>query len=464
MTQDPTPPTPDSPANTNDSARGIPPSPAPSGATPNAGASAGMQGMEGQSIDSPAPPHAVDPRVSPAQTNRDAQVNRAAPGCGCGCGSTSAPESCDGAASAQPPFTWVDAFLATPGPRTWREAGILWAKGVCMGTADIIPGVSGGTIAFITGIYESFLNAIASVDLVTIRQFFSGSWKACLSRIHLRFLLVLLCGIGVAIVSTARIVHYVIEYHPVQTWSFFFGLIVASAIILAKEVKGWSVARVGLLVGGIVFAWWMTGLIPVETPRALWFIFLCGVVSICAMVLPGLSGSFLLVILGQYFYITGMIKDPFVPAHMLVILVFMSGWVVGIAGFSRFLKWLLARRHEATMCVLTGFLIGALRKVWPWKHPVEVLETEKGGRVLAEVLRWPWTYTEGYTPRVYLQEGLERVPVEHVEAVRHASAHLPEAVGLAVLGVVLVLVLEWWANRLQGQAPTEPDLSNHTAG
>lgn len=463
MTQDPTPPAPDSPSNTNDPARGVPPSPALSGATPNADTSAGMASAEGQSADAAATPHADDARVSPLQFDGDAPASRAAPGCGCGGGSASAAESCAGAAVAQPPATWEDAFLATPGPRTWRDAGILWAKGVCMGTADIIPGVSGGTIAFITGIYESFLSAVASVDLMAIRHFFSGSWKACLARIHLRFLLVLLCGIGLAVVSTAKIVRYAMDFHPVQTWSFFFGLIVASTIILAREVKAWSVARILLLLFGIAFAWWMTGLIPVETPRELWFIFLCGVVSICAMVLPGLSGSFLLVILGQYFYIMGMIPPPFVLAHMLVILVFMSGWVVGIAGFSRFLKWLLARWHEATMCVLTGFLIGALRKVWPWKHPVEVLRTAKDERVLAEVLRWPWTYTDEYTPRVYVQEGLERIPVAHVEEVTHASAHLPEALGLMVLGVVLVLVLEWWANRLQRAARTIPPTMD-TAG
>lgn len=373
------------------------------------------------------------------------------------------------AANTPPPATWRDAFFATPGPRTWRDAVILWGKGVCMGTADIIPGVSGGTIAFITGIYESFLNAIASVDLKAIRQFLSGSWKSCLARIHLRFLLVLLFGIGLAVVSTAKVVRYAMDFHPVQTWSFFFGLIVASAIILAREVKGWGVARILLLLGGIVFAWWMTGLIPVETPRALWFIFLCGVVSICAMVLPGLSGSFLLVILGQYYYITGMISNPFVPAHMLVILVFMGGWVVGITGFSRFLKWLLARWHEATMCVLTGFLIGALRKVWPWRHPEEVLRRAgENDRTLVEVLRWPETYTQPYTQQVYIQEGVERIPLEGLETVTKASAHLPEAIGLAVLGVVLVLVLEWWANRLHGQGqeqiPARPELPNHTAG
>ncbi len=242
-----------------------------------------------------------------------------------------------------------------------------------MGTADIIPGVSGGTIAFITGIYQQLLNAVASANLNTLHLALRGQLKAALATVHLRFLLVLLAGIVVAVVSTARLMHTLLRDFPIETWSLFFGLILASIWYVGKEVKQWTSNAVAFVLIGALFAYMVVGMIPVRTPESAWFLFLCGSIAICAMILPGLSGSFLLLILGKYQFITGAIRDPFAEGHLQALGAFLVGCVVGILGFSRVLKYCLAHYYNATVCVLTGLMIGAMRKVWPWKV---VLESE----------------------------------------------------------------------------------------
>ncbi|MCA9543677.1 MAG: DUF368 domain-containing protein [Myxococcales bacterium] len=274
---------------------------------------------------------------------------------------------------AETPATLKDAVMASPGPRTPKEAGLLAAKGFAMGTADIIPGVSGGTIAFITGIYGQLLAAINSVNGAALKALLKFDLKGLFAQVHVRFLVVLLFGIGTAVISTARLMHYLMDEHPVPTWALFFGLILASALVVGREVEGATKpANVAGVVLGAVGAYVFVGLIPVETPTAPWFLFLSGMIAICAMILPGLSGSFLLLILGKYAYVTGAIKDPFAAGSLLIIVTFGAGAVVGLLGFSRILGWLLEHFRPLTMAVLTGFMIGALRKVWPYK---EVLET-----------------------------------------------------------------------------------------
>ena len=240
-----------------------------------------------------------------------------------------------------------------------------------MGSADIIPGVSGGTIAFITGIYSQWLAAITSINLAFFKKVLRLDLKGALAEIHLRFLFPLLLGIGIAIVSTARLMHYLITQHGVLTWSLFFGLILASIYVVGKEIERWK-GNTFVFVGiGALGAFFIVGLIPVTTPESWWFILLSGIIAICAMVLPGLSGSFILLILGKYEFVTGAIKNPFNLENIVIILLFASGCVVGIMGFSRILKFFLNNYRDATMALLTGVMIGAMRKVWPWKEVLE---------------------------------------------------------------------------------------------
>jgi putative membrane protein len=227
--------------------------------------------------------------------------------------------------------TWKETFFAGPGPTTWRQAVGLWLKGVCMGSADVIPGVSGGTIALITGIYEVLIGALRSFDWSVVKKILSLDFKAAAAQVHARFLLVLFLGIITAILSLARLMNYLLHHHPVPTWSLFFGLIVASILIVGKQVTGWFGKAGVCFVAGIISGSIIVNLIPINTPDALWFIFLCGFVAICAMILPGISGAFILLILGKYEFITGTLKNPFLMQNIVVIFVFCLGLVIKIS-------------------------------------------------------------------------------------------------------------------------------------
>lgn len=253
-----------------------------------------------------------------------------------------------------------------------------------MGSADVIPGVSGGTIALITGIYEDLLAAIKSINTRALKLFLSGDVKGALALVHVRFLFFLFIGIGTAIVSLARLMNYLINNHPVQTWSLFFGLIVASILIVGKKVSPWNISAVISFFTGTVAAWLIVALIPVTTPETLWFLFLSGFIAICAMLLPGLSGAFILLILGKYEYLTATLKNPFLPGNALIIIVYCAGTAAGILCFSRFLKWLLDRWHNATLAFLTGLMAGSLRKIWPWKETLESIVIRGKPHVLRE--------------------------------------------------------------------------------
>ncbi len=274
------------------------------------------------------------------------------------------------------------AWTESRGPRRWSDAALLGLKGFCMGAADIIPGVSGGTIAFITGIYADLLAAIASFDSTAVRRAMRLDLKGVLAHAHVRFLVSLLVGIGAAILSMARLMHYLIQQHPVPTWALFFGLIAASVLFIGREVTDWRWG-VPLLVLGAAVAYVLVGMIPRQTPDALWFVTLCGAIAICAMILPGVSGSFLLLILGKYELVIGAVKAPFASLeHVLILGAFALGALVGICAFSRLLKYALAHWHNATMCVLMGLMIGGLRKVWPWKDVVRRAVIEGRERIV----------------------------------------------------------------------------------
>jgi putative membrane protein len=272
--------------------------------------------------------------------------------------------------TARPRRPLTGAFLASPGPATWREALTLALKGFLMGVADIIPGVSGGTMAFITGIYEQLVAAIRSFDLAFVCRLARLDLAAALAGVHLRFLLPLLCGIGLALLSMARLMHYLLAHHPLPVWSLFFGLIAASIVVVVRWVRPLDAPNLLLLAVGVAVSYVVVGLIPMRTPETMWFLFLCGMVAICAMILPGISGAFLLLILGKYEYVTGALRSPLAPDSFLVLLVFAAGCLVGITGFSRLLGYLLVRHHARTLAVLAGFMIGAMRRIWPWKEIV----------------------------------------------------------------------------------------------
>ena len=269
-------------------------------------------------------------------------------------------------------LTLRQAFSHSPGPDGPRSAALLWVKGFCMGAADIIPGVSGGTIAFITGIYEQLVDAIRSFDVTLVRRLFRLDFSGALAGVHLRFLLCLLFGILTAVVSMARVMHYMLGEHPVEIWSLFFGLIAASIWVVGREIRPLDLRAWLFIALGAAGSYALVGMIPVSTPETLPFIFFCGAIAICAMILPGISGAFLLFMLGKYEFVTGTLKNPFVLDNFLVLAVFAAGAGIGIIVFSRLLHYLLHRWHALTISALTGFMIGALRKVWPWK---EVLET-----------------------------------------------------------------------------------------
>lgn len=267
-----------------------------------------------------------------------------------------------------------------------------------MGAADVIPGVSGGTIAFIMGIYDDFVGSIARIDKEAVKMLFKGQFKALWQHINGGFLLSLIIGILVSVVALAGIMQRLLDTHPIQTWAFFFGLIVASSIFILKGISGWRIREGIMLVLGVALGVVICTLSPTQTPDDLWFIFLSGALAICAMILPGISGSFILLILGKYEYIMESISDLTkgidVADNLIIMGIFWSGAIVGILGFSKFLRWLLGKWHKETLIVLAGFIIGSLVKIWPWtnieaiitsQHP-DVAQALAGNQVTAGIV------------------------------------------------------------------------------
>lgn len=267
---------------------------------------------------------------------------------------------------------------------------ILFLKGMFMGAADIIPGVSGGSIALITGIYDELIDSIGSINLDVIKDILTGKFKEGFSKIRFDFLIPLVLGIGVSIFSMARLMNYLLEEQELYTWSVFFGLILASAIVLGGHFKLTTLRLLNIIVGAVL-SFIVVGLVPVETPKGLWFMFLAGSIAICAMILPGISGAFLLLIMGKYHYITSLLKDPFNIESISVLIVVAFGCLFGIVGFSRVLKFVLHRWHSGTMAFLTGMMIGSLRKIWPYKEVAETKIIDGDVFVVSERYLTPWT-------------------------------------------------------------------------
>lgn len=285
---------------------------------------------------------------------------------------------------------------------------MLVLKGIGMGAADVVPGVSGGTIAFIVGIYEELLDSIKSINPTNIKLLLKGQFKAFWEAINANFLLSIVCGIGISIFSLAELITYLLEHHPILVWSFFFGLVLASTWFVSKDIKKWNWKSISSYIAGIVIAYYITIATPASTPTNLAFIFLCGAIAICAMILPGISGSFILVLLGKYFYIMEAVKN----LDFLILIVFACGAIIGITSFSRVLSYALKNWHDVTISVLAGFMLGSLNKVWPWKECIE-------------------TYTDS--------DGNIQPLIEHNIL---PDQLVPEAIALAFLGFAIVYVLE----------------------
>ncbi len=243
----------------------------------------------------------------------------------------------------------------------------VYLRGLLMGAADIVPGVSGGTIAFITGIYDTLLGSIKAVDLefarMVLRFDIAGAWR----HVNGGFLLALVLGIATSIFSLSRLISWILENHPVPLWAFFFGLILASALVLLREVERWTFTRLLCLVVGAGIALFIALSPVVHLEAGLGGVFIAGFLAICAMILPGISGSFILVLLGMYGVVLGAVKN----LDAVPLLVLIAGAVCGLLCFSRLLHWLLARFHQPTMSLLTGFLFGSLAVVWPWKRVLD---------------------------------------------------------------------------------------------
>lgn len=285
-------------------------------------------------------------------------------------------------------------------------------KGACMGAADVIPGVSGGTIAFITGIYDQLIGSINSINGTALKLFFSGKFKEFWKHINGSFLVSIFCGILVSVLSLAGLMQYLLEHHPIQTWAFFFGLIVASSIFILRGIQGWNMKSAMFPVLGVVLGIVVCTLSPTQTPDALWFIFLSGAIAICAMILPGISGSFILLILGKYKYImgaiTGLTTGAAVGESLVILCVFAVGAVCGILAFSRLLHWLLARFNKETLMVLAGFIIGSLVKVWPWSNMEAIVISqfpEIADMAAATQQAIPAEVLADYIPQVDMQIG-----------------------------------------------------------
>jgi putative membrane protein len=298
---------------------------------------------------------------------------------------------------------------------------LLYAKGMAMGAADVVPGVSGGTIAFISGIYDELLRSIASIPealMLLLRGRIKDAWQMA----NATFLLVLFSGIVTSILTLARVITYLLHHHPIPVWSFFFGLILVSTYLVGREIGRWNWSRGVSFVLGLALAYWITVAAPMQWGSDLPTLFLAGAIAICAMILPGISGSFILLLLGLYSVVLGAVKD----LNLLVLAVFASGCLVGMLSFARLLSWLLSRWRDLSLAFLCGLMLGSLNKVWPWKETLTWRVDSKGEQV------------------PLLQNNL--LPGQFAD-ISGQDPQLLFAVVLAIGGIVLVLGLEWLAGR-----------------
>lgn len=289
-------------------------------------------------------------------------------------------------------------------------------KGMAMGAADVVPGVSGGTIAFITGIYEELINSIKSIPN-SFKTLFQKGIKEFWTKVNGGFLLSLLIGILLSLLSLARVFSELMEKEPILLWSFFFGIIVASAVTVGKTITKWDAVNVISLIIGIIIAYFVTVVTPAKTPDSPWFLMLTGSIAICAMILPGISGSFILLLLGKYAFVLAALNN----FDFEVIAYVGSGAVIGLLLFSNVLSWLLSNFKNATTAVLAGFMVGSLNKVWPWKEALEFYQNSSGElKPLIEKNILPMRFEE----------------------ITNLDSQLYLSVGLAIVGFLIIMLFD----------------------
>lgn len=312
-----------------------------------------------------------------------------------------------------------------------------------MGAADAVPGVSGGTIAFISGIYEELITTISGVNLSLLTTFRKNGFAAFWKQLNGSFLLALLTGIIISFVSFMRLAKYLIEQHPVLIWSFFFGLIVASIFFVGKQIKSWNLGTIAALIFGALAAFYITSLPSMANNDSVVFLFFAGALAICAMILPGISGSFILVILGAY----KTLSDALHAFDFKRIFIFAAGAVIGLVSFSHVLKWLFKNYKNTTLAVLTGFIFGSLNKIWPWKETLTVLKKSIGETVpISEITEFGTI--EVYQRQINDFETLKMVseksvsPFHYSEINNTIDPQIALAIGLMVVGFLTIFILE----------------------
>lgn len=299
-------------------------------------------------------------------------------------------------------------------------------KGFCMGSADVVPGVSGGTMAFILGIYEELID---SIRVVGRSQFIQAAVRLQVGKVfallNWRFLLAVFAGIVLAVVSLAPAIEWLLVNEPVRLWSFFFGLVIASVFTVSQRITRWRLPLWLALAVGTALAFWVVGLVPTQTPNTWWFLILSGAIAICAMILPGISGSFILVLLSKYqFFVSAVNQRDIISLALAGI-----GAVVGLVSFAQVLGWLFKRYHDITVALLTGLMIGSLRKIWPWKETLSTM-LDSHGELVPVVQR-------NVLPALSVNGAF--------------NTEILWAVGLALLGFFVVLLVE----RLGGVKATQ---------
>ena len=251
---------------------------------------------------------------------------------------------------------------------------VLILKGIAMGAADLVPGVSGGTIAFISGIYEELISSLNAINLSLIKTIKTKGLKSTWEKINGNFLVAILLGIAISILSLSKLITWLLLEKPILVWAFFFGLVLASILFVIKKINQWKLGEFLGLIIGTFFAYQLTKLGALANSESMFYLFISGSIAICAMILPGISGAFILVLLGSYNTVLQAINDKSIGK----LAVFMAGAIVGILSFSKLLKWLFKTYKSITLAVLTGFMVGALAKIWPWKKALTYRINSKG--------------------------------------------------------------------------------------
>ncbi|MGB1308714.1 MAG: DUF368 domain-containing protein [Oceanihabitans sp.] len=332
--------------------------------------------------------------------------------------------------------------------RNLKDYLIIAFKGMAMGAADAVPGVSGGTIAFISGIYQELITTISNVNISALQvlknQGISTFWKT----INGNFLIALLSGILISFVSFMKLAKHLIENHPILIWSFFFGLIVASILFVGKQITKWNLSAVLAIIIGAIVAFYITSLPALASNNSPYFLFVAGAIAICAMILPGISGSFILVILGAYKTLSNAIDSW----DLKKIALFALGAIVGLLSFSRVLKWLFKNHQNLTLALLTGFIFGSLNKIWPWKKTITVLEDVSGNVVPFSSISDLGTLAV-YQQKTQDFESYKTVVEESILAFQYAelnhyiSAQTIPAIGLMIAGFLTIFILEKVGNQ-----------------